>query len=119
MIRTPSSNLKASGLISGCAVPPGLREAAGVDPFHRARWRWADEVAEIAADAFLFDDVWVTNSVDVLPVEALMCAVVYDVHQPIAKPVAFPLSSRATLKDVAYNNDSLRSSSELVPGINA
>ena len=41
------SNLKASGLISGCAVAPGLREAAGVDVFHRARWRWADEVAEI------------------------------------------------------------------------
>ena len=58
--------------------------AAGVDVFHRARWRWADEVAEIAADAFLFDDVWVMNSVDVLPVEALMCAVVYDVHQPLA-----------------------------------
>ena len=53
MIRTPSSNLKASGLISGCAVAPGLREAAGVDAFHRGRGRWADEVAEIAADAFL------------------------------------------------------------------
>ena len=63
---------------------PRLREAAGVDAFHRARRRWADEVAEIAADAFLFDDVWVTNSVDVLALEALMCAVVYDVHQPLA-----------------------------------
>jgi hypothetical protein len=80
MIRTPSSNLKVSGLISGCAVALGLWEAAGVDAFQR----WADEVAEIAADAFLFDDVWVTNSVDVLPVEALMRAVVYDAHQPLA-----------------------------------
>jgi hypothetical protein len=85
MIRTTSSNLKASGLTSGCAVAPGLREAAGVDPFHHGRaWRWANEVAEIAADAFPFDDVWVTNSVDVLPVEALMRAVVYDVHRPLA-----------------------------------
>jgi hypothetical protein len=28
--------------------------------------------------------VWVTTSVDVLPVEALMCAVVYDVQHPLA-----------------------------------
>ena len=55
------------------AVPPGLGRAAGVDAFHcDGAGCGADEIAEIAADAFLLDHVRVADTVDVLPVEALM-----------------------------------------------
>ena len=50
-----------------------MGRAAGVDAFHCDSARCgADQVAEVAADAFLFDDMRVADAIDILPVEALM-----------------------------------------------
>ena len=50
-----------------------MRMAAVVAAFHcDGAWRWADEIAEIAADAFGLNDVRVALSVDLLKIKALM-----------------------------------------------
>jgi hypothetical protein len=55
---------------------PALRRAAGVDAFHcDSAGRGADEIAEVAADAFFFDDVRVAKALNRLPVKALVRAV--------------------------------------------
>ena len=47
--------------------------AAVVAAFHcDGAWRWADEIAEITADAFGLDHVRVTLTVDLLKIETLM-----------------------------------------------
>ena len=55
------------------AVAPRLWRAACVDAFHcDGAGCGADEIAEIAADAFLLYDMRITNAIYMLPVEALM-----------------------------------------------
>ena len=61
------SERNGRSLIRGRAIAPGLRMAAVVAAFHRDRaGRWADEIAEVAADAFGLDNVGITLAVDLL-----------------------------------------------------
>ena len=53
-----------------------MGRGAVIAAFHCDRaGRGADEIAEVAADTFLFDNVWISLAVDLLKVKALMCTV--------------------------------------------
>ena len=53
-----------------------MRRAAAVDADHRdGSWRRADQGAEVAADALLFDDAWISNAVDLVELEALVSTI--------------------------------------------